>query len=76
MKRYAVFQEYKNDLPSGGMQDFVKSFDSLDEARKFVEDHRAGFEKYEEKPWYDIFDITPENDEDGCEAEQLMVYRD
>lgn len=40
MKRYAAFA-YPNFYPSGGFEDFIESFDTLDEAKAAVVAHHA-----------------------------------
>lgn len=53
MKRYFLFG-FDNLYPSGGMNDFIKDFDSIEEAIIFVQEQELKSDNYE------IFD-TEEN---------------
>lgn len=70
-KRYWVFG-FSEYYPSGGMQDFVGSFDTVEEAREYVKDPKTYAElmgltdRHYSQEYYDIVDSTT-GESMGCE---------
>ena len=56
MKNYLVFLG-EHYYPNGGMNDFNKDFDTLDEAKKYIENWLNGAEYPKTEYWYHVYSI-------------------